>query len=75
MKTKKKEQQFLLAIGVITMTSAMVLMNLILTPLFMGVPVKAVIPMLVPIIIPFNLLKSCINCFITFYYINLFLIY
>lgn len=65
MKTKKGAA-ISLAIGVITMTSAMVLMNLILTPLFMGVPVKAVIPMLVPIIIPFNLLKSCINCFITF---------
>ena len=65
MKTKKGAA-ISLAIGVITMTSAMVLMNLILTPLFMGGPVKAVIPMLVPIIIPFNLLKSCINCFITF---------
>lgn len=32
----------------------------------MGAPVEAVMAMLVPIIIPFNLLKYCINCFITF---------
>ncbi len=65
MKTKKGAA-ISLSVGVITMTFAMVLMNLILTPLFMGAPVEAVMAMLVPIIIPFNLLKSCINCFITF---------
>lgn len=62
----KKGAALSLVIGVITMTVAMVVMNLILTPLFMGAPVEAVMAMLVPIIIPFNLLKSCINCLITF---------
>lgn len=65
MKTKKGAA-ISLSVGVIIMTFAMVLMNLILTPLFMGAPVEAVMAMLVPIIIPFNLLKYCINCFITF---------
>lgn len=65
MKTKKGAA-ISLSIGVITMTFAMVLMNLILTPLFMGAPVEAVIAMLVPIFIPFNLLKYSINCLITF---------
>ncbi|MEY8321072.1 ECF transporter S component [Lachnospiraceae bacterium 46-61] len=66
-KTKtKKGAAISLVIGVITMTLAMVLMNLILTPLFMGAPIQAVMGMLVPVIIPFNLLKYSINCLITF---------
>ena len=65
MKTKKGAAISLI-VGVITMTLAMVLMNLILTPLFMGQPIEVVMTMLVPIIIPFNLLKSSINCLITF---------
>lgn len=55
-----------LFIGALTMTLAMVLLNLVLTPLFLGAPLEAVVQMLVPIIIPFNLLKAGINCFITF---------
>lgn len=55
-----------LVIGTITMTIAMVLCNLILTPLFMGAPIEVVMQMMIPIIIPFNLLKAGINCFITF---------
>ncbi|USF29345.1 ECF transporter S component [Clostridium sp. MD294] len=65
MKTKKGAA-ISLSIGVIIMTFAMVFMNLILTPLFMGAPVETVIAMLVPIFIPFNLLKYSINCLITF---------
>ena len=65
MKTKKGAA-IALVVGVITMTLAMVLMNLIFNPLFMGEPIEAVIAMLVPIIIPFNLLKYSINCLITF---------
>lgn len=55
-----------LFIGALTMTVAMVLLNLVLTPLFLGAPLEVVLQMLIPIIIPFNLLKSGINCFITF---------
>ena len=62
----KKSAVIALVVGVITMTTAMVLMNLILTPLFMGAPVETVMAMIVPVIIPFNLLKSGINCFVTF---------
>lgn len=62
----KKTAAVALVIGAIVMTIAMVIMNLILTPLFMGAPLEAVIGMLVPIIIPFNLLKAGINCFVTF---------
>ena len=55
-----------LVVGALIMTLAMVLLNLVLTPLFLGAPLEAVLQMLVPIIIPFNLLKAGINCFITF---------
>ena len=50
--------------GTLAMTVAMILWNLIFTPLFMGTPIDTVAKMLVPIIIPFNLLKGSINAFI-----------
>ncbi len=53
--------------GALAQTIMMVLMNLIFTPLFMGAPVEVVISMLVPAIIPFNVLKAGINCVITFF--------
>lgn len=55
-----------LCLGALTMASIMVLCNLILTPVFMGTPMNAVLQMMVPIIIPFNLLKAGINGLITF---------
>lgn len=51
--------------GTLAMTAVMIPMNLILTPLFMGVPRDAVIALLLPAIIPFNLLKGALNCVIT----------
>lgn len=55
-----------LVVGALVQTIAMVIMNLIFTPLFMNVPLDVVISMMVPIIIPFNLLKAGINGTITF---------
>ena len=40
--------------------------NLIITPIYLGVPVEAVIGMILPILLPFNLLKAGINALITF---------
>ena len=48
------------------MTITMVIWNLIFTPLFMGTPIEAVIAMLIPVIIPFNLIKTGVNALITF---------
>jgi riboflavin transporter FmnP len=48
------------------MTAVMVLMNLLLTPLFMMVPREEVIKLLMPAIIPFNLLKAGANSVVTF---------
>ncbi|MBQ9833466.1 MAG: ECF transporter S component [Clostridia bacterium] len=55
-----------LLIGAFVSILLMIPLNLIMTPLFNGVPVDAVKAMLVPIIIPFNAIKAVINCTVTF---------
>jgi riboflavin transporter FmnP len=50
-----------LSVGALISTSLMVGLNLIFTPIFMRVPVEVVKDMLVPAIIPFNLLKGLMN--------------
>ena len=55
-----------LSAGVLTMTVVMCIWNLIFTPIFMGAPREAVVAMMVPVIIPFNLIKSSVNSAITF---------
>lgn len=56
-----------MALGVVTMTVVMCLCNLVLTPLYTGTAVKDVVAMLIPIIIPFNLLKGGINAALTYF--------
>ncbi len=56
-----------LVCGGIAMTAVMCACNLLLTPMFMGVPVESVVGMLLPIIVPFNLLKAAINSVVTFF--------
>ena len=56
-----------LGAGVAAMTVVMVFCNLIFTPIFMGTPIEAVIPMLLPVIIPFNLLKAGVNGIVTYF--------
>lgn len=55
-----------LAAGVATMVTIMTLWNIIFTPIFMKVPRSAVIALLIPAIIPFNLIKAGGNAAITF---------
>lgn len=38
-----------------------IVMNLIVTPIFSGVPVESVLGMIVPILLPFNIMKFAIN--------------
>lgn len=52
---------FGLAVGSIVMTLIMIPLNLIFTVHFLGTPREAVISMLIPAIIPFNLFKAVIN--------------
>lgn len=63
--TKKTKNIKTIAIGdiagIILMAGLMGIMNLIFTPIFMGTPVEAVKDMMLPIILPFNLIKGVIN--------------
>lgn len=64
-KNKKTAVLAMLA-GVIVMTTTMIVWNLIVTPIYMGVPMQAVVDMLLPIILPFNLIKATVNSFLAF---------
>jgi riboflavin transporter FmnP len=64
-KTKKTAVKALV-IGVILAVVLMCIMNLIVTPVYMGAPRSAVVAMLPTVIIPFNLLKAGINSVLTF---------
>ena len=50
-----------LAAGVVVLTAAMLLWNYFLTPIYQGMPREAVAAMLVPIFLPFNLVKGGMN--------------
>lgn len=52
--------------GVGAMAVVMVLWNWLVTPLYMGVPREAIVTMLLPVFLPFNLLKGGINATFTF---------
>jgi riboflavin transporter FmnP len=55
-----------LIVGALVQTALMVLMNLVFTPLFMKTDIEIVVAMLIPTIIPFNLIKAGVNAIITF---------
>lgn len=50
-----------LFLGVVLMSAIMILWNYLLTPLFLGIPREQVIPLLIPAILPFNVIKGSIN--------------
>lgn len=50
-----------LILGIVALTAVMIPLNLIVTPAFMGVPVSVVVDMIIPILVPFNLIKGGIN--------------
>lgn len=62
----KKSALIALACGTIVMTATMIGWNLLITPIFLGVPMEAVVAMILPVLLPFNLLKAGINSAITF---------
>lgn len=65
-KKTKKNAIISLIVGVVVTVIVMIGMNLLITPLYMGVDIKAVMVMLPTVIIPFNLLKAGINSLLTF---------
>jgi len=65
-RTKKGAAAALLA-GTLAMTVVMIPANLIVTPLFMGMPVQVIKGLLIPAILPFNFVKAAANSIITFF--------
>ena len=61
-KLKTKHSSIIAVIvGTFVMTAAMVVWNMIFTPIFMKQPFEVVKAMILPIIVPFNLMKAGIN--------------
>ena len=54
-----------LALGTLAMTAIMIPANLLITPLYMGVDRTVVIQLLLPAIIPFNLVRGLISSILT----------
>ena len=57
-----------LAISSLLTVAAMLLWNALITPLYMKVPREAVLDMLLPVFLPFNLLKCLINTSIVVFF-------
>ena len=55
-----------LIIGGLVMTAVIIPLNLIFIPLYTGMPVQAVIDLIIPVLLPFNLLKAAANATIFF---------
>lgn len=54
-----------LVLSVIAATAMAILGNLVITPLYLGVPFDAVVAMILPILTPFNLVKAVLNGVLT----------
>jgi riboflavin transporter FmnP len=54
-----------LTVGVIVVTGTMTLWNWLVVPIYMGWPREAVVPLLLPVFVPFNLFKAGLNSVIT----------
>ena len=55
-----------LVVGGLCMTAAVIPGNIIVTPLVLGLPLDVIYAMIVPVLIPFNLLKVAINTVVVF---------
>lgn len=55
-----------LIVGVLAMTAVMVIANIALTPIFYGIPRPSVLKLVLPALIPFNLLKGAISSIVTY---------
>lgn len=56
-----------LVFGFVTMVGTMTLWNLLLTPIFMNAPREAVLNLMLPAIIPFNIIKAGANSLIAYF--------
>lgn len=66
---RRQSQKSLVAallVSVLLMTALMIPLNLLVTPLFLGVGIDEVMKMIVPILLPFNLVKGLLNAVATY---------
>ncbi len=56
-----------LVLGVLAMTVVMIVANILLTPRFFGIPRHQVVALVLPALLPFNLVKGTISSIITYY--------
>ena len=54
-----------LVVGGVVCLACCIRANIVITPIYMGAPRDAVIAMIVPTLLPFNVLKIALNCVIT----------
>ena len=54
-----------LIIGLFCMTAVMILWNWLITPLYMGIEREEIVSMLLPVFLPFNLIKGAMNAAVT----------
>lgn len=54
-----------MAVGAVVCLAVVIGANIVITPLYMGAPRETVIAMIVPALLPFNVLKIAINCVVT----------
>ena len=54
-----------LILGIVCMAIIMILWNWLITPLYMGVPREEVVSMLLPVFLPFNLIKGIVVSVVT----------
>lgn len=56
-----------LVVGAVAMVLTMMLWNYLITPIYMGVSRQKVVELLIPVFLPFNLLKAGLNATITIF--------
>lgn len=55
-----------MVVGAVVCLAACILGNLVVTPLYSGMPVQAVVALIVPALLPFNLVKIAVNCILAY---------
>lgn len=55
-----------LAVSVVATTLVMLVMNVLITPIYTGAPLSAIYDMMLPLLLPFNLIKALANAAIAF---------
>lgn len=56
-----------LIFGVLAMAGVMIVANILLTPIFFGIPRPQVIALVLPALLPFNLVKGALSSLVTYF--------